>query len=490
MENANPGSERDERLKKLEALKEKGLNPYPAKSNRNISVAEVLASFDDLNESQKELIIGGRLRTLRTHGNLTFANLQDGKDQIQIAISKKEVGDEAYKLFIKFIDMGDFVEVRGACFTTHKGEKSVMAKKWQLLTKTLRPMPEKWHGLSDEDEKLRRRYLDIMLNREVYEMIEKRSKFWQATRNFLHDHGFLEVETPVLETTTGGADAKPFVTHHNALDIDVFLRISMGELWQKKLMVAGFPKTFEIGRQFRNEGMDAEHLQDYSQMEFYWAYADYEQGMELVEELYKYIAQETFGTMKFKIKDFDIDLGQKWARYDYVDTVKKYTGIDVLNTNEKEIIAKLNELGVKYDEKGFNITRAIDNLWKYCRRQIAGPGFLVNTPVTISPLAKRDDKNPQITQRFQPIIAGSELGNGYSELNDPLDQESRFQEQQKLREAGDDEAQMHDHDFVEALEYGMPPTCGFGFSERLFSFLMNKSARECQIFPLMKPKND
>jgi len=490
MENTNPGSERDERLKKLAALKEKGLNPYPAKSNRNISVAEVLASFDEFNDSQKELIIAGRLRTLRTHGNLTFAHLQDGKEQIQIAISKKEVGDEAYKLFTKFIDMGDFVEIRGVCFTTHKGEKSVMARDWRLLAKTLRPLPEKWHGLSDEDEKLRRRYLDIMLNTEVYEMIEKRSKFWQATRNFLNDRGFLEVETPILETTTGGADAKPFITHHNALDIDVFLRISTGELWQKKLMVAGFPKTFEIGRQFRNEGMDAEHLQDYSQLEFYWAYADYEQGMELVEELYKYIAQETFGTMKFRIKEFDIDLGQKWAKYDYVATVKKHTGIDVLNTTEAEVIAKLNELGVKYDVKGFNITRAIDNLWKYCRKQIAGPGFLVNIPVAISPLAKRDDGNPQITQRFQPIIAGSELGNGYSELNDPLDQESRFQEQQKLREAGDDEAQMHDHDFVEALEYGMPPTCGFGFSERLFSFLMNKSARECQLFPLMKPKND
>jgi lysyl-tRNA synthetase class 2 len=212
--------------------------------------------------------------------------------------------------------------------------------------------------------------------------------------------------------------------------------------------------------------------------------------MELTEELYKYIAQETFGTMKFQIKDFAVDLGQKWVKYDYVETVKKYTGIDVLNTNEKEIIAKLKELGVKYDEKGFNITRAIDNLWKYCRKQIAGPGFLVNTPITISPLAKRDENNPRLAQRFQILLAGSELGNGYSELNDPLDQESRFREQQKLREAGDDEAQMHDHDFVEALEYGMPPTCGFGFSERLFSFLMNKTSRECQIFPLMKPKND
>jgi len=298
------------------------------------------------------------------------------------------------------------------------------------------------------------------------------------------------VETPVLETMAGGADARPFVTHHNALDIDVFLRISTGELWQKKLMVAGFEKTFEIGRQFRNEGMDAEHLQDYTQMEFYLAYADYRQGMALVERLYKYVAQETFGTLQFKIRGFDVDLSRPWETYDYRETVKKMTGIDVLEASEKEIKAKLDELGVEYDRQGFNITRAIDNLWKYCRKQIAGPGFLVGTPITVSPLAKRDEKNPALAQRFQVILAGSELGNGYSELNNPLDQDERFQEQEKLRAAGDEEAQAHDKDFVEALEYGMPPTCGFGVSERYFSFLMDKPARECQIFPLMRPKRD
>jgi lysyl-tRNA synthetase class 2 len=486
----SPINERAERLRKLAELKKLGIDPFPAKARREDFLGDVITNFKDLEASEKLVAVAGRLRSLRAHGNLTFANLQDGKDIMQVAISKKEVGEEAYKQFTKYIDIGDFVEIAGVCFTTHKGEPSILAKSWKLLTKTLRPLPEKWHGLQDEEEKLRKRYLDIMMNKDTYEMVEKRAKFWQATRNFLINHGFLEVETPVLETTTGGADAKPFITFHNALDMGVFLRISMGELWQKKLMVAGFPKTFEIGRQFRNEGMDAEHLQDYAQMEFYWAYANYEDGMKLVEELYKYIAQEAFGTLQFKIKDFEIDLGQKWELYDYVGTVKKMTGIDILATSEKEIKAKLNELKVKYDEKGFNITRAIDNLWKYCRKQIAGPGFLINTPVTISPLAKRDEKNPELTQRFQVILAGSELGNGYSELNDPVDQEARFQEQQKLREAGDEEAQMHDHDFVESLEYGMPPTCGFGFSERLFSFLMNKSARECQIFPLMKPKKE
>jgi len=300
--------------------------------------------------------------------------------------------------------------------------------------------------------------------------------------------GFLEVETPVLETVAGGADAKPFSTHHHALDMEVFLRISMGELWQKRLMVAGFEKTFEIGRQFRNEGMDAEHLQDYTQMEFYWAYADYQDGMKLVEEMYKEIAEKTFGTLKFSIHGFKVDLGKKWEKYDYVSIVQKYTGINVLDASLKEIEAKLKKLKIEYDKQGFNFGRAMDSLWKYCRRKIADPGFLINVPVIVSPLAKKSEKNPNLTQRFQVIIGGTEVGNGYSELNDPLDQAQRFQEQQKLRDQGDKEAQMYDQDFVEALEYGMPPTCGFGVSERLFSILMGKPMRECQIFPLLKPK--
>ncbi|HBA36919.1 TPA: lysine--tRNA ligase [Candidatus Falkowbacteria bacterium] len=483
-------SERDDRLKKLAELKASGINPYPARTERGQLTAEILADFEKLEKSGQEFKIAGRLRSIRGHGNLTFANLEDASGNIQLALSKKELGDELYKKFVKLIDSGDFLAITGVCFATHKGEKSVMVKEWRLLSKSLRPVPDTWFGLKDEESRYRRRYLDILLNPETREMILKKAKFWQATREFLCHRGFIEVETPVLETMAGGADAKPFKTHHNALDIDVYLRISMGELWQKKLMVAGLEKTFEIGRQFRNEGMDAEHLQDYSQMEFYWAYADYEMGMELTEELFKHIAQETFGTLKFKIKDFEVDLGKKWVRYDYRETVLKMTGIDILKTDEKEIRKKLDELEVEYDKKGFNVTRAIDNLWKYCRKQIAGPGFLVGTPITVSPLAKRDENNSELAQRFQVILAGSELGNGYSELNNPLDQEQRFQEQQKLREAGDEEAQEHDYDFVEALEYGMPPTCGFGFSERLFSFLMNKSARECQIFPLMRPRKE
>ncbi len=483
-------SEREERLNKLKKLKEQGINPYPAKANRDYTIEEVKKNFSSLVEGQKEFFVVGRLRSLRRHGNLTFAHLEDGTERIQIAFSKKDIGADSYKILSKLIDVGDFLEVKGFCFVTHKGENSIMVKEWRILAKAIRPLPEKWHGLQDEEEKLRKRYLDILFNPPIKEMIKKRARFWQSMREFLISKEFLEVETPVLETTTGGADARPFITHHNALDIDVYLRISMGELWQKRLMIAGFEKTFEIGRQFRNEGMDAEHLQDYTQMEFYWAYADYKDGMKLVEEMYKYVAYETFGTLKFKIKGFDVDLDKKWEYYDYRQTVLDFTGIDILDTSIEEIEAKLKELGVEYDKKGFNITRAIDNLWKYCRKQIGGPGFLVGVPVEVSPLAKRDDENPQITQRFQPIIAGSEVGNGYSELNDPVDQAERFQIQQKLRDEGDEEAQMYDKEFVEALEYGMPPTCGFGTSERLFSFLMNKSARECQIFPLLKPKKE
>ncbi len=483
-----PASEREERLKKLAELRKMDIDPYPAVSKRDRMIKDVLDNFETLNTSQEECRLAGRLRSKREHGNLSFANLEDFSASIQLAFSKKEVGADEYKNFLKLIDISDFIEVKGVVFLTHKGEKSLMVKSWRLLTKSLRPVPDSWYGLKNEDELLRKRYLDIILNPETREMIFKRSRFWQATRNFLLERGFIEVETPVLEAMAGGADAKPFITHHNALDIDVFLRISMGELWQKKLMVAGLEKTFEIGRQFRNEGMDAEHLQDYTQMEFYWSYADYRQGMELVKDMYRRIAKEAFNTSQFKIKGFDVDFSKEWEMYDYRETVLRMTGVDVMETDEKQIIAKLEELGIEYERQGFNITRGIDNLWKYCRKQIAGPGFLVGTPIVVSPLAKRDEKNSRIAQRFQVIIAGSEIGNGYSELNDPLDQEERFKEQQKLKDAGDDEAQSHDHDFVEALEYGMPPTCGFGFSERLFSFLMDRPGRECQIFPLMRPR--
>ncbi len=481
------------RLNKMKSLEEEGINPFATKFEGGTLIEDIRKKYEKklkVEEKTNDVYkVRGRIMIKREIGKIAFLNLKDFSGDIQLFFSLKDLSDKDKKIF-RNLDVGDFIGVKGVVGKTKTGELSIFVQELYFLTKSIRPLPEKWHGIKDTESRLRKRYLDILLNQEVKEMFIKKSRFWNAVREFLLERGFMEVETPVLEVTTGGADARPFITHHNALDIDVYLRISMGELWQKRLMVAGFEKTFEIGRQFRNEGMDAEHLQDYTQMEFYWAYANYEDGMKLVEDLYKHVALKTFGTLKFKIRGFDIDLGKKWERYDYRETVKKYTGIDVLNTNLEEIKAKLDELGVEYDKKGFNITRAIDNLWKYCRKKIAGPGFLVGVPVAISPLAKRDDKNPEITQRFQPIIAGSELGNGYSELNDPIDQAQRFEEQQKLREQGDEEAQMYDHDFVEALEYGMPPTCGFGMSERVFSFFMDKPARECQIFPLLRPQKE
>lgn len=477
---------RNERIKKLQLLKEKGIDPYPAISNRSNVISELLESFNKF--EGKTITVVGRIIGLRKHGGSTFFDVLDGSGKIQGFLKQDEIGEESYKLFEETIDRGDFIEIKGEPYITKSEEKSILVREWKILTKSLRPIPEDWFGLKDEEERLRKRYLDILLNKEVKEMVEKKSIFWNSVREFLLKKGFIEVETPALEITAGGADAKPFITHHNALDIDVYLRISMGELWQKRLMVSGIEKTFEIGRQFRNEGMDAEHLQDYTQMEFYWAFADYEKGMELVEELYKFVAEKTFGTLQFNIKGQEIDLEKKWERYDYRDTVRKLTGIDVLETNAKEVEKKLQELKIDYDKKGFNLNRAIDNLWKYCRRKLVGPGFVVGVPKEVSPLAKSDLKEPRITQRFQPIIAGSELGNGFSELNDPIDQAERFKKQSDLREAGDEEAQMYDKDFVEALEYGMPPTCGFGMSERFFAFLMNKPIRETQIFPLMKPE--
>lgn len=478
---------RNARIDKLQILKDKGINPYPVNTARQYSLQETISDFTNLSQKDK-VILSGRVMAIRGQGALVFFNINDGTATFQGLLKKDEMEVEIFDLFFDTVDVGDFVEITGSLFVTKKGQQTLQVKSWKMLSKSLRPLPDKWDGLQDEEERFRKRYLDIIFNPEVKEMIEKRSKFWSATRDFLIQKGFMEVETPVLENTTGGAEARPFITHHNALNMDVYLRISP-ELWLKKLIVAGFPKVFEIGRIFRNEGMDAEHVQDYTQMECYQAYSDYKEGMIFVEEMYKYIASQTFNTLQFKIKGFDVDLNKKWEIYDFTDTILKVTGIDIRQADLKMVEAKLKELKVVYDTKdGFNLNRAIDNLWKYCRKQIAGPGFLINVPVMMEPLAKRMESNPDLVERFQVILAGSEMGKGFSELNDPLDQAGRFADQAKLREAGDTEAQMTDDTFVEALEYGMPPTFGFGFAERLFSFLMDKSCRDCQTFPLLKPK--
>jgi len=474
------------RLNKLKKLNELGVLAYPAKSNRNYSTAQIRAEKEKLENSKIEVTAAGRLSAIRGHGKLIFADLEDESGKIQV-IFKSDILPEKDFEIVELLDIGDFVEAKGSVFTTKAGELSIETHILRILSKAIRPLPERFHGIADEELKLRKRYLEFIIDPKAREIFYQKAKFWQATRAFLIKKGFIEVETPTLENTAGGADANPFVTHHEALDIDVYLRISMGELWQKRLMVGGFEKTFEIGRQFRNEGISREHLQDYSQMEFYWAYANYEDGMKLVREMYIEIAKEAFNTTKFKIGKFEVDLSAEWPHIDYVSIIKEKENIDVLTATDAEIIDKLKELKAEFnpsDRRG----RLIDALWKIIRKTIAGPAFLVNHPVEVSPLAKRKADNPKLVERYQIILAGSEMGNGYSELNDPIDQAERFNEQAKMREAGDNEAQMFDSEFVEALEYGMPPTTGFGFSERLFSFLVDRPAREAVIFPLLKPE--
>ncbi|MEK7091833.1 MAG: lysine--tRNA ligase [Patescibacteria group bacterium] len=478
---------RVERIRKLTLLKEAGMSAYPARTEAGIRVAEALTNFETWSTEAKIITLAGRVLSLRGQGALIFCDLNDGTGKVQALLKTDTLGEGPLTLFNDTVDLGDFIEVTGTLFTTKRGEQTIEVSTWLMLTKALRPLPDKWHGLQDVEEKQRRRYLDILLNPEARDLVEKRAKFWQVARDFFLKRGFLEVDTPVLESIAGGAEARPFITHHNALDQDFYLRIAP-ELWLKRLIIAGLPKVFEIGRVFRNEGMDAEHLQDYSVLEFYQAFSDYEAGMKIVTELYRELADQVFSTQTFSINDFEVDLSKEWETYNYRDIILEKTAIDINKTDLAEIEAKLKDLGIKYDETGFNITRAMDNLWKYCRKDLAGPGFLIGVPVVMEPLAKRSEQDPNIVERFQVILAGSELGKGFSELNDPLDQAERFAEQVKLREAGDEEAQMNDTDFVEALEYGMPPTCGFGLSERLFAFLADKPIREAQIFPLLRPK--
>ena len=476
------------RLKKLKKLQEAGVDSYPAKTDRNFEIANLIKEFDSLQKENKEVIIAGRIMALRAQGAIVFVDIFDGTGKFQVLLKREEkITDKDFDLFIETVDIGDFVQTAGTLFLTKKGQKTIQASSWKMVTKSLRPLPEKWHGLQDTEERYRKRYLDLLLNEELRDLIIKKSKFWDVTRKFFKDKGFLEIETPTLELTTGGAEARPFKTHHNDFDLDMYLRISVGELWQKRLSAAGFPKTFEIGRVYRNEGTSPEHLQEFTNIEFYWSYADYKDGMSLVKELYKNIAKEVFDKTKFEYNGHTFDLDDDWKEIDYTEEIKRQTGLNIEKVSEKEIKDKLNKLHVSY--QGENKERLIDTLWKYCRKNITGPAFLINHPSLVAPLAKKiKDKN--ITQMFQPIIAGSEVGRGYSELNDPIDQKERFDLQQKLIDSGDEEAMMPDFEFIEMLEHGMPPTCGFGFGERFFAILANKPLRELQTFPLMRPVRD
>jgi lysyl-tRNA synthetase, class II len=476
---------RAERIKKLEALQSLGISSYPSASSRTHELKTVLEEFISLESTQTAIIVNGRVMTSRGQGAISFIDLYDGSARMQVVIKLPESPEEVMRFYREYVDTGDFIEVTGTVFITKSGQQSILVTQVSMLSKALLPLPDKYHGLVDEELRMRERYLDILTNQELRDMFEKKAKFWQVVRTFLNSKGYLEVETPTIEVTTGGAEARPFKTHHNDFDLDVYMRICVGELWQKRLMAAGFPRTYEIGRAYRNEGSSPDHLQEFTNCEFYTAYSNYEDGMKLVQDLYRTIAREVFGTTTFTTRGHTFDLDDAWRHITYRDEILVQTGVDIESASDEEIIKKLQELHVKYD--GTNRERLTDTLWKFCRKNIAGPAFLINHPLLVAPLAK-NNQDGKTTQVFQPILAGSELGRGYSELNDPLDQRKRFKKQQELLAQGDEEAMMSDWEFVEMLEHGMPPTCGFGFGERLFAFFMDKSIRETQMFPLVKPK--
>lgn len=470
---------REVRLEKLEKLKALGINPYPASFEKKQTIAQVLKSLN------KKVKTAGKIFSYREHGNIAFADLKDEAGKIQIFFQKKLLG-ESYKN-LKLLDIGDFIGVEGEVIKTTAGEISIAPTSYTLLTKSLLPLPSEFFGLKDTETKFRKRYLDLILNPELREVFKKKNLFWQTIREYLVRDGGLEVETPALVNTTGGADARPFTTHHNASDMGVYLRISP-ELYLKRLLVGGFEKVFEIGRIFRNEGVSEEHLQDYTQMEMYWAYKDYVWLMDFVEKMTQEVIKKVFGTLKTKWKDHEIDWSGNWPRVEFMKLLSEKWDVDAEKLSTKDLYELAKKLNIKV-EPNLGKGRILDHLYKKTiRPNIIQPMFLINHPVEVEPLAKRLESNPKNVQRMQIVAMGSELGKGFSELNDPLDQYERFTEQQALRDAGDEEAQMMDKDFVEALEYGMPPAAGFGYSERLFALLMDKSVREMQFFPLMKPE--
>jgi len=483
---------RDERLRKLEALKQLGFNPYPSKTSRSHVLSEINHKFDEL--QGKTISVAGRIHNIRKFGKIAFVVIKDMNGSLQLFLTPdkmdKPSAQDSQLGFeqLSLLDSGDFVEATGKLIKTQTGEISIEVTKLRLLTKSLRPLPITHDGFTNKEERLRRRYIDMNVNQNVRDRFIRRSTFWQATRQYLIDHDFIEINTPVLEHTTGGADATPFVTHMDALDQDFYLRISH-ELPLKRLIGGGYEKVFDIGPRFRNENYSEEHLPEHVAMEWYWAYADWQDGMKFMTDMYRYVINKTFGTLHFKVGSLDVDLSKDWEQWDYASIIKKYYGLDIhtgtLDEVKKALAAHKLEI-----EKTENKARGIDKLWKNIRKDVAGPVWLINTPTFISPLAKTNPENPDCVQRFQAIMAGSELGNGFSELNDPLDQLNRFVEQQKLRDAGDQEAMMLDIDFIEMLEYGMPPACGWGYSERVFWTLENVTAREGVPFPQLRKEID
>ena len=477
------GKVRADRIEKLARLRELGVEPYPAGFERRESIAQARAKGEEA-----VVRVAGRLVLWRRHGGSTFANLRDQSGAIQLQLRRDVLGEERYEV-AKLLEMGDFAGVEGRLFTTRTGELTVEVRELTVLAKALRPLPEKWHGLTDPETRVRKRHLTYISDPDEMQVLVQRAQFVRGIRAFLDHEGFVEVATPALESVPGGADAEPFVTHHNALDSDFYLRISL-ELAHKRLIVGGFERVYEIGRVFRNEGLSREHLQDYDLLEFYWAYADLPALKQFVEQFYATVIEGTFGTLRLTYGEHELDFTPPWPETDYLELFRQI-GIDLdayPTANSLRPVAKKH--GVTEIDATMGRGRLIDAIYKrLIRPDLIRPQFLLNHPVDLSPLAKRDPADARRVQRLQVMMAGSEVGNGYAELNDPLDQRERFEEQQRLRAAGDREAQMLDEEYLEALEYGLPPTAGFGVSiERWFMYLTNRqSIRDVVAFPLTRP---
>ncbi len=490
--NTNPESRLDEELhrrkSKLDLAREKGIDPWGRRYEATSTAQEISSNCEVM--LGKEVSIAGRLMSFRGHGKATFADLRDRTGRVQIYARLDVLGEADYKNFRDILDIGDIVGVAGNVFRTKKGEPTVEIKSWTMLSKSLRPLPEKWHGLTDVDLRYRQRYLDLIVNPQVQDTFVKRTKIISYIRRYLDEQGFLEVQTPVLQTIAGGANARPFITHHNALDIDVYMRIAT-ELYLKRLIVGGLERVYEIGPDFRNEGIDTKHNPEFYMLEVYQAYADYKDIMKLVEDLVSGCAMEVLGTTKLEAEGHSIDLTPPWKRLSVWEGIEKYAGIrreDLKDDSDAERIAR--KLNLKLD-KGITKAGVIDKLLDaFVEPTLIEPTFLIDYPVEISPLAKRRLDDPSMTYRFEPFVLTRELGNAFSELNDPIDQKGRFLQQAREKDKGDDEAHPYDEDFITALEYGMPPTGGLGIGiERLVMLLCGMdSIRDVILFPMMKPK--
>jgi len=475
------------RIKKLEAIKKAGFLAYPAKVKRTHKITEALKGFSNLARVKKEIILVGRIRSLREHGKATFLHFEDGTGKIQAYFREDRIGEKGYKFFLDNFDIGDFIEVRGILFKTKKGERTIEASDFKMLAKNLLPLPEKWYGLKDVEERFRKRYLDLIFNEKVKKKFEIRSKIIKEIRSFLDGEGFLEVETPILQPIYGGAKARPFKTYLNALDIDLYLRIAL-ELYLKRLLVGGFEKIYEIGRVFRNEGIDRTHNPDFTMLEFYWAYADYKDMMRLTEKMFENLLKKIFGKLEIAYEGKKINFKSPWPRIEFSQILRKYTKINLDEIHLEALKKEAKKLNI--EPKGSKAEIADEIYKKFCLPKIWQPTFIINHPLGSFPLAKQLEQNPLKLANFQLVIASWELINAFSELNDPIEQRKRFEEQEKFFKAGLEEAQRMDEDFLEALEYGMPPAAGFGLGiDRLVALLTDShSLREVILFPTMRPK--